>query len=198
MSFDADVQQATIPLNPRHRPRRASRSADKARVDDGLWSTAASTCRGQARPGVICRSATGRTPRSTTASTGGRRGVWLAIFEVLAERSPQPLHLIDSSIVRARQRAAGAKKRGPDHAIGLAPEYQSERRYDRQPLPLRHGRRGFEDGSLLWLLICISADLHIGLHRTRSDRCAGPVGRGCLAQSCRIIPAPADMLTRSA
>jgi transposase len=39
-----------------------------------------------------------------------KKGVWLAIFEALAVRSPQSLHLIDSSIVRAHQHAAGAKK----------------------------------------------------------------------------------------
>src|SRR5919205_1308272 len=39
-----------------------------------------------------------------------RKGVWLAVFEALAARSPQSLHLIDSSIVRAHQHAAGAKK----------------------------------------------------------------------------------------
>ena len=39
-----------------------------------------------------------------------RKGVWLAIFEALAARSPQSLHLIDSSIVRAHQHAAGANK----------------------------------------------------------------------------------------
>ncbi len=39
-----------------------------------------------------------------------RKGVWLAVFETLAARSPQSLHLIDSSIVRAHQHAAGAKK----------------------------------------------------------------------------------------
>jgi transposase len=39
-----------------------------------------------------------------------KRGVWIGIFEALAERSPQSLHLIDSSIVRAHQHAAGGKK----------------------------------------------------------------------------------------
>ena len=39
-----------------------------------------------------------------------RKGVWLAVFEALAARSPQSLHLIDSSIVRAHQHAAGGKK----------------------------------------------------------------------------------------
>lgn len=39
-----------------------------------------------------------------------KAGVWLNVFEVLAARSPQSLHLIDSSIVRAHQHAAGGKK----------------------------------------------------------------------------------------
>ena len=39
-----------------------------------------------------------------------KAGVWLRVFEALAARSPQSLHLIDSSIVRAHQHAAGGKK----------------------------------------------------------------------------------------
>lgn len=39
-----------------------------------------------------------------------KRGVWLGVFEALAARSPHSLHLIDSSIVRAHQHAAGGKK----------------------------------------------------------------------------------------
>ena len=39
-----------------------------------------------------------------------KAGVWLAVFEALAENSPGSLHLIDSSIVRAHQHAAGGKK----------------------------------------------------------------------------------------
>jgi len=39
-----------------------------------------------------------------------RAGVWLRIFGALAERSPDSLHLIDSSIIRAHQHAAGGKK----------------------------------------------------------------------------------------
>ena len=39
-----------------------------------------------------------------------KSGVWLRIFEALARHSPQSLHLIDSSIVRAHQHAAGGKK----------------------------------------------------------------------------------------
>ena len=40
----------------------------------------------------------------------GEGGVWLHIFEALAEKSPHSLHLIDSSIVRAHQHAGGGKK----------------------------------------------------------------------------------------
>ena len=39
-----------------------------------------------------------------------KAGVWLKIFETLAARSPQSMQLIDSSIIRAHQHAAGGKK----------------------------------------------------------------------------------------
>jgi len=39
-----------------------------------------------------------------------KAGIWLKVFEALAERSPDSLHLIDSSIVRAHQHAAGGKR----------------------------------------------------------------------------------------
>jgi transposase len=39
-----------------------------------------------------------------------KAGVWLRIFERMAQQSPDCLHLIDSSIVRAHQHAAGGKK----------------------------------------------------------------------------------------
>ena len=39
-----------------------------------------------------------------------KAGVWERIFRTLASQSPQSLHLIDSSIVRAHQHAAGGKK----------------------------------------------------------------------------------------
>ena len=39
-----------------------------------------------------------------------KAGVWLRIFEALSAQAPGYLHLIDSSIVRAHQHAAGGKK----------------------------------------------------------------------------------------
>jgi len=39
-----------------------------------------------------------------------KAGVWLRIFETLAASSPQSMQLIDSSIIRAHQHAAGGKR----------------------------------------------------------------------------------------
>ena len=39
-----------------------------------------------------------------------RAGVWVRVFEALAAKSPGSMALIDSSIIRAHQHAAGAKK----------------------------------------------------------------------------------------
>jgi transposase len=51
-----------------------------------------------------------------------KAGVWIRVFEVLARGSPNSLRLIDSSIIRAHQHSAGAKKgavkRSADRAVG--------------------------------------------------------------------------------
>jgi len=39
-----------------------------------------------------------------------RAGVWVGVFETLAAKSPGSMALIDSSIIRAHQHAAGGKK----------------------------------------------------------------------------------------
>ncbi len=39
-----------------------------------------------------------------------KAGVWLTIFETLAAKSPQSMQMIDSSIIRAHQHAAGGKR----------------------------------------------------------------------------------------
>ena len=66
------------------------------------------------RTGTPWRDLPERYGPSTTAynrfNRWAKRGVWLAIFEALARDSPGSLALIDSSIVRAHQHAAGGKK----------------------------------------------------------------------------------------
>ncbi|WP_338608742.1 IS5 family transposase [Pelagibacterium nitratireducens] len=47
-----------------------------------------------------------------------KAGVWVRVFEELAEKSPDSMQFIDSSIIRAHQHAASGKKGGADHAIG--------------------------------------------------------------------------------
>ena len=39
-----------------------------------------------------------------------KAGVWVRVFEELAEKSPDSMQFIDSSIIRAHQHAAGGKK----------------------------------------------------------------------------------------
>ena len=39
-----------------------------------------------------------------------KAGVWVRVFEALSTASPASMHLIDSSIIRAHQHAAGGKK----------------------------------------------------------------------------------------
>ena len=39
-----------------------------------------------------------------------KAGVWVGVFETLAAKSPESMALIDSSIIRAHQHAAGGKK----------------------------------------------------------------------------------------
>jgi transposase len=39
-----------------------------------------------------------------------KAGVWVKVFEALAAKSPHSMALIDSSIIRAHQHAAGGKK----------------------------------------------------------------------------------------
>ena len=106
--FDlSDQEWATIaPLLP-NKPRGVPRSDDR-RVLNGIFWTL--------RTGSPWRDLPERYGPYTTAynrfNRWAKKGIWLAIFEVLAARSPQSLHLIDSSIVRAHQHAAGGKKGG--------------------------------------------------------------------------------------
>ena len=104
--FDLTDQEWAIiaPLLP-NKPRGVPRVEDR-RVLNGIFWTL--------RTGSPWRDLPERYGPYTTVynryNRWAKAGVWLRIFEVLAEHSPGSLHLIDSSIVRAHQHAAGGKK----------------------------------------------------------------------------------------
>ena len=104
--FDlTDAEWAVIaPLLP-NKPRGVPRVEDR-RVLNGIFWTL--------RTGSPWRDLPERYGPYTTVynryNCWAKGGVWLRIFECLAEQSPDSLHLIDSSIIRAHQHAAGGKK----------------------------------------------------------------------------------------
>lgn len=93
-----------VPLLP-DKPRGVPR-ADDRRVLNGIFYIL--------RTGSPWRDLPERYGPYTTAynryNRWAKAGVWLRIFETLRARSPQSLQLIDSSIIRAHQHAAGGKK----------------------------------------------------------------------------------------
>ncbi len=104
--FDLSDGEWTIiaPLLP-NKPRGVPR-ADDRRVLNGIFYTL--------RTGSPWRDLPERYGPYTTCynrfNRWAKAGVWLRIFEALAQHSPPSLHLIDSSIVRAHQHAAGGKR----------------------------------------------------------------------------------------
>jgi transposase len=104
--FDLSDAEWTIiaPLLP-HKPRGVARVDDR-RVLNGIFYVL--------RTGSPWRDLPERYGPYTTVYNRYNRwakdGVWLSVFNALAERSPQSMALIDSSIIRAHQHAAGGKK----------------------------------------------------------------------------------------
>jgi len=93
--------RAALPDKPRGVPR-----VDDRRVLNGIFWTLRTGSPWRDRPERYG-------PYTTVANRYNRwakAGVWLPIFERLAERSAASLHLIDSSIIRAHQHAGGGKK----------------------------------------------------------------------------------------
>ena len=92
------------PLLP-HKPRGVARVDDR-RVINGIFYAL--------RTGSPWRNLPERYGPYTTVynryNRWARAGVWLRIFVTLAAKSPQSMQLIDSSIIRAHQHAAGGKK----------------------------------------------------------------------------------------
>jgi transposase len=99
--FEWRVIEPPLPNKPRGVPR-----VDDRRVLDGIFWVL--------RSGAPWRDLPERYGPPTTVynryNRWAKQGVWLRIFERLSEVSPDSLHLIDSSIVRAHQHAAGGKK----------------------------------------------------------------------------------------
>src|SRR5437660_1297276 len=124
--FDLTDQEWGIiaPLLP-YKPRGVPRQDDR-RVLNGIFWTL--------RTGSPWRDLPERYGPYTTVynryNRWAKAGVWLRIFEALAQASPDSLHLIDSSIVRAHQHAAGGKKgRGSRHwPFSWRIEHQDPRR----------------------------------------------------------------------
>jgi transposase len=104
--FDlTDIEWALIePLLP-NKPRGVARVEDR-RIINGIFYTL--------RTGSPWRDLPERYGPYTTVynrfNRWAKAGVWLRIFETMAAKSPQSMQLIDSSIVRAHQHAAGGKK----------------------------------------------------------------------------------------
>ncbi len=106
--YDSDLTEAQWrliePLLP-NKPRGVARVDDR-RVLNGIFYVL--------RTGTPWRDLPERYGPYTTVynrfNRWAKAGVWLRIFEAFAATSPQSLHLIDSSIVRAHQHGAGGKK----------------------------------------------------------------------------------------
>jgi transposase len=101
----SDVEWRLIePLLP-SKPRGVARVDDR-RVINGIFYVL--------RTGSPWRDLPGRYGPYTTVynrfNRWAKAGVWLKVFETLAAGSPQSMQLIDSSIIRAHQHAAGGKK----------------------------------------------------------------------------------------
>jgi transposase len=104
--FDlSDSEWSIIALLLPNKPRGVPR-ADDRRVLNGIFHIL--------RTGAPWRDLPERYGPYTTVynryNRWAKAGVWLRVFEALAAGSPQSLQLIDSSIVRAHQHAAGGKK----------------------------------------------------------------------------------------
>ena len=98
----SDAQWAVMePFMPKNQP--GARRVDDRRTISGIVHVIRSGCRWQDCP----RDYGPPTTVYNRFNRWAKAGVWLKVFEVLAARSPQSLHLIDSSIVRAHQHAAG-------------------------------------------------------------------------------------------
>ena len=101
----SDVEWRLIePLLP-NKPRGVARVDDR-RVINGIFYIL--------RTGAPWRDLPARYGPHTTVynrfNRWAKAGVWVRVFETLSSASPNAMHLIDSSVIRAHQHAAGGKK----------------------------------------------------------------------------------------
>ena len=71
-----------------------------------------------------------------------KAGVWVSVFNALADQSPESMTFIDSSIIRAHQHAAGGKKRGSGsrhRSLSRGTEHQDPRHRGRSGSALPPG-----------------------------------------------------------
>jgi len=69
-------------------------------------------------PDVICRNVLVIQSIHTCHTRWSQKGVWQKIFEALSKDADHEYAMIDSTIVRAHQQSAGAKKKDEAQAIG--------------------------------------------------------------------------------
>jgi len=104
MRFDLTDEEWAL-LEPLLPQQRKSARADDRRVLNGIFYVL--------RTGMPWRDLPERYGPYTTAynrfNRWSRRGIWKRVFERLATKSRDALHLIDSTIVKAHRSAAGAK-----------------------------------------------------------------------------------------
>jgi transposase len=104
MRFDLTDEEWAL-LEPLLPQQRKSARADDRRVLNGIFYVL--------RTGMPWRDLPERYGPYTTAynrfNRWSRRGIWKRVFERLANKSRDSLHLIDSTIVKAHRSAAGAK-----------------------------------------------------------------------------------------
>ncbi len=135
----------------------AEQAARLARVDDRRVLNGIFWVLRTDRLGAICRSATARpTTVYNRFNRWAKAGVWVRVFEALAEKAPDSMLLIDSSIIRAHQQAATLKGGGSrPRSFSWRIEHRDQRHGRRtRPARRRHpvGRPGLGQAAVAELL----------------------------------------------
>jgi transposase len=101
--LDGAAWRAIEPLLPRNQP--GARRVDDRRIISGIVHVLRSGCRWKDCPSVYG-------PYTTVYNRWNRwcgRGIWLRIFQALAETRPADIAMIDSSSIKVQRASAGGK-----------------------------------------------------------------------------------------